>query len=176
MLKIQRTANGEIVFTLAGRLEADNLSDLSTLIAAEPSGRLLVLDLKDVVLVDRNIVRFLIERSVIVCDTDEFRIDESWLSIAPPSAKDSLVLSAHWPATSEPSSKMRCGREAGCHRRSVAGVTTNPDQCEGGYDAQRVHAGDRRLVARGRRQRRTRIVHYCSQSGKACGANSLCPS
>jgi hypothetical protein len=35
MLKIQRTANGEIVFTLTGRLEADNLSDLSTLIAAE---------------------------------------------------------------------------------------------------------------------------------------------
>jgi anti-anti-sigma regulatory factor len=59
MLKIQRTANGEIVFTLSGRLEADNVSELSTLLAAEPSGRPLVLDLKDVVLVDRDIVRFL---------------------------------------------------------------------------------------------------------------------
>jgi formate hydrogenlyase transcriptional activator len=33
-----------------------------------------------------------IERSVIVCDTDEFRIDESWLSTAPP-ARDGRVLS-----------------------------------------------------------------------------------
>jgi formate hydrogenlyase transcriptional activator len=33
-----------------------------------------------------------IERSVIVCDTDEFRIDESWLSTAPP-ARDSRALS-----------------------------------------------------------------------------------
>ena len=34
-----------------------------------------------------------IERSVIVCDTDEFRIDGSWLSTAPP-AKNSRVLSS----------------------------------------------------------------------------------
>src|SRR5262249_8240446 len=34
-----------------------------------------------------------IERSVIVCDTDEFRIDESWLSTASP-AKNSRVLSS----------------------------------------------------------------------------------
>ena len=59
MLKIQRSANGEVVFTVSGRLDADNVSDLSTLIAAEPVGRTLVLDLKDVVLVDRDVVRFL---------------------------------------------------------------------------------------------------------------------
>jgi len=59
MLKIQRNANGEVVFTLSGRLAADNMSDLSTLLAAEPARRVLVLDLKDVVLVDRDIVRFL---------------------------------------------------------------------------------------------------------------------
>src|SRR5262245_30044353 len=34
-----------------------------------------------------------IERSVIVCDTNEFRIDESWLSTAPPT-KNSRVLSS----------------------------------------------------------------------------------
>jgi hypothetical protein len=44
---------------------------------------------------------------------------------------------------------------------------------EGGHDAQRVHTGDRWFVARGRRQSRIRIVHYCSQSGNGCGANSL---
>ena len=59
MLKIQRNGNGEIVFTLSGRLGTDNVTELSALLAAEHAGRLLVLDLKDVVLVDREIVRFL---------------------------------------------------------------------------------------------------------------------
>jgi anti-anti-sigma regulatory factor len=59
MLKIQRKANGDVVLTLSGRLEADNESELSALLAAEPPGRAVVLDLKDVVLVDRDMVRFL---------------------------------------------------------------------------------------------------------------------
>ena len=45
--------------TVSGRLDADNVSELSALLAAEPAGRAVVLDLKDVVLVDRDIVRFL---------------------------------------------------------------------------------------------------------------------
>ncbi len=59
MLKIQRTANGDVVFTVSGRLEADNISELSALLAAEQDGRTRVLDLKDVVLVDGDVVRFL---------------------------------------------------------------------------------------------------------------------
>jgi anti-anti-sigma regulatory factor len=59
MLKIQRNANGKVVLTLSGRLDADSLSELSTALDAEPSGRTVVLDLKDVVLVDRDTVRFL---------------------------------------------------------------------------------------------------------------------
>jgi anti-anti-sigma regulatory factor len=59
MLKIQRKANGDVVLTLSGRLQADNVSELSALLAAEPAGRAVVLDLKDLVLVDRDIVRFL---------------------------------------------------------------------------------------------------------------------
>jgi anti-anti-sigma regulatory factor len=59
MLKIQRSANGEVVFTVSGRLDADNVAELSTLLAEEPTGRALVLDLKDVVLVDRDVIRFL---------------------------------------------------------------------------------------------------------------------
>jgi anti-anti-sigma regulatory factor len=62
MLKIQRKANGDVVLTLSGRLQADNVSELVALLAAEPAGRALVLDLKDVVLVDRDIVRFLLAR------------------------------------------------------------------------------------------------------------------
>jgi hypothetical protein len=59
MLKIRRKANGDVVLTLSGRLEADNVSELSALLAAEPAGRTVVLDLKDVVLVDRDTVQFL---------------------------------------------------------------------------------------------------------------------
>jgi anti-anti-sigma regulatory factor len=62
MLKIQRSANGDIVFTVSGRLDANNVSQLSTLLAEEVTGGAVVLDLKDVVLVDRDIVRFLRER------------------------------------------------------------------------------------------------------------------
>jgi anti-anti-sigma regulatory factor len=59
MLKIQRTANGDVVFTVSGRLAADNVSQLSALLAAEQDGRTRVLDLKDLVLVDSDAVRFL---------------------------------------------------------------------------------------------------------------------
>jgi len=59
MLKIQRTVNGDVVFTVSGRLEAHNISELSALLAVEPGGRTRVLDLKDVVLVDSDVVRFL---------------------------------------------------------------------------------------------------------------------
>jgi anti-anti-sigma regulatory factor len=57
MLKIQRT--GDVVFTVSGRLEADNVNELSALLAAEQDGRTRVLDLKDLVLVDSEAVRFL---------------------------------------------------------------------------------------------------------------------
>jgi len=59
MRKIQRRGNGEVVFTVSGRLQADNVGELSALLAAEPAGRTLVLDLKDLLLVDRDAVHFL---------------------------------------------------------------------------------------------------------------------
>jgi hypothetical protein len=59
MRKIQRRRNGEVVFTVSGRLEAGNISELSDLLTAEPTDRPVVLDLKDVVLVDRDVVRYL---------------------------------------------------------------------------------------------------------------------
>jgi hypothetical protein len=59
MLKIQRTANGEVVFAVSGRLEADSLGELSVLLALESSGRPIALELQDLVLVDRGAVDFL---------------------------------------------------------------------------------------------------------------------
>src|SRR6266852_4022706 len=76
MLRIQRTANGDVVFTVSGRLEAHNISELSALLAAEQGGRTRVLDLKDVVLVDGDVVRFLC-----ACDNDS--IDEGIIGRSP---------------------------------------------------------------------------------------------
>jgi hypothetical protein len=59
MLRIQRAANGDGAFTVSGQLEAGNLSELSALLAAEAADGPLVLDLHDLILVDRAAVRFL---------------------------------------------------------------------------------------------------------------------
>ena len=59
MFKIQRIANGEVVLAVIGQLQADNVGELSALLAAEPAGRELALDLKDLVLVDREAIHFL---------------------------------------------------------------------------------------------------------------------
>ena len=59
MLKIRRLTNGEVVFTVSGRLEACNIRELSALLTLEPAGKTLVLDLTDLLLVDRETVRFL---------------------------------------------------------------------------------------------------------------------
>jgi anti-anti-sigma regulatory factor len=58
MLKITRAANGEVVFKLSGRMDAENVSELEKLLSAEASGRRVVLDLEDLTLVDRDVVSF----------------------------------------------------------------------------------------------------------------------
>jgi hypothetical protein len=59
MLKVQRTAKGKVVFAVSGRLEADSLRELAALLALEASTRAVMLELKDLVLVDRDAVSFL---------------------------------------------------------------------------------------------------------------------
>ena len=59
MLKITRTANEGVVFNLTGRMGAENVNELENLINAEASGRRVVLDLKDLRLVDQEVVSFL---------------------------------------------------------------------------------------------------------------------
>jgi hypothetical protein len=59
MLKITRTANGEVVFTLSGRMDTENLAELETLVAPEAEDRRIVLDLRDLTLVDQEAVSFL---------------------------------------------------------------------------------------------------------------------
>jgi hypothetical protein len=59
VLKITRAANGEVVIKLSGRMGAENLGELEKLISAEADGRPIILDLKDLKLVDQDAVNFL---------------------------------------------------------------------------------------------------------------------
>jgi hypothetical protein len=59
MLRIQRSANGRVILTLSGRIEAEHLEELQRVCSLEALDRLLVLDLKDVTLVDRDAVKYL---------------------------------------------------------------------------------------------------------------------
>jgi len=59
MLKITRAANGEVVFKLSGRMGAENVGELERLFSTEAGSRPIVLDLKDLTLVDEDAVSFL---------------------------------------------------------------------------------------------------------------------
>ena len=59
LLKIHRRTNPTLVFTVSGRLDVENVCELCHLIDAEPTGAVVVLDLTDLVLADRDAVRYL---------------------------------------------------------------------------------------------------------------------
>ena len=69
MLKITRAANGEVVFSLSGRMDAENVGELETLLSAEASDHSIVLNLKDLRLVDQDVVSFLRR-----CETDGIQL------------------------------------------------------------------------------------------------------
>jgi hypothetical protein len=59
MLKITRAANEEVVFTVSGRVDAENLAELGRLLRSEASGPRITLDLTELTLVDQEAVLFL---------------------------------------------------------------------------------------------------------------------
>jgi hypothetical protein len=59
MLKIQRSANGAVVFKLSGRLENEHIAELETVIDAETKDRRIVLDLQDMTLTGEDGINFL---------------------------------------------------------------------------------------------------------------------
>jgi hypothetical protein len=59
MLRITRTANGEVVFKLSGRIETVDVAEVKALLSAETSGRHVLLDLIDLTLVNQEVVSFL---------------------------------------------------------------------------------------------------------------------
>jgi anti-anti-sigma regulatory factor len=59
MLRIERLANGVAVFRLIGRLNVENVAELQSLFELESQDRQMILDLKDLTLVDREAIRIL---------------------------------------------------------------------------------------------------------------------
>jgi anti-anti-sigma regulatory factor len=69
MLKIQRSSNGEVVFTLVGRIQIEDVAELQRLFNLEEVDRPIALDLQDVTLIGRDAVKFLAR-----CEADSIRL------------------------------------------------------------------------------------------------------
>jgi len=69
MLMIRRAGNGEVVFTVSGQMDRGNVAELQSLISSEATGRRIVLDLKDLILADQDVVSFLVR-----CEADGIQL------------------------------------------------------------------------------------------------------
>jgi anti-anti-sigma regulatory factor len=70
VLRIQRSANGRVVYTLSGRIEAEDVKELRQLLASETDGQILVLDLRNVTIVNQGAVNFLAG-----CEADSIKLE-----------------------------------------------------------------------------------------------------
>lgn len=59
MLRIERSANGQVVFTLSGRMQMEDIEQLQQLLGVETPGQPVTFDLRDVTLVNQDAVTFL---------------------------------------------------------------------------------------------------------------------
>jgi anti-anti-sigma regulatory factor len=59
MLKLQRSSNGQVILSLSGEIDNQDITELETQIKSEEKGRSIVLDLKDMTLVSRDAIGFL---------------------------------------------------------------------------------------------------------------------
>jgi anti-anti-sigma regulatory factor len=76
MLRITRKANGEVVLKVSGQLNAENVVEVVTLIAAESKGSRIVLDCEDLRSVDAEAVKFLEN-----CEADSIKLKNCGLYI-----------------------------------------------------------------------------------------------
>jgi anti-anti-sigma regulatory factor len=60
MFKIERSDGESVVLSVSGRIQAADLAELQKLLESEAGHHSLVLDLREVKLVDRDVVRFLL--------------------------------------------------------------------------------------------------------------------
>ena len=59
-LRIERSSDAElVVFTLTGRMEIQDVAELQRVLSQEQGNPRIVLDLRDIVLIDRDAVKFI---------------------------------------------------------------------------------------------------------------------
>jgi len=61
MLRIERSANGQVVFTLSGRMQTEDIEQVRQLLVGEAAGRRVMINLRDVTLINQDAVAFLAE-------------------------------------------------------------------------------------------------------------------
>jgi hypothetical protein len=76
MLRIERSTNGQVVFTLSGRMQTEDIEQFRQLLVVETPGRQLVFDLRDVTLVNQDVVSFFA-----ACEAQGIRLDSCPLHI-----------------------------------------------------------------------------------------------
>src|SRR4051794_14046097 len=59
MLRIERSTNGQVVFTLSGRIQTEDIEQFQRLLVVETSGQPVMFDLRDLTLVNQDAVTFL---------------------------------------------------------------------------------------------------------------------
>jgi hypothetical protein len=60
MLRIQRSENEAVVFTLSGQMDKEAIAEVETLINSEVGGCRIALDLKDVTMANEDAITFLV--------------------------------------------------------------------------------------------------------------------
>jgi hypothetical protein len=76
MLRIERSANGQVVFTLSGRMQTEDIAQFRQLLVVETSGQQLIFNLRYVTLVNQDAVTFLAH-----CEANGIKIENCPLYI-----------------------------------------------------------------------------------------------
>ena len=76
MLRIERSANGQVEFTLSGRMQSEDIEQFQQLLDVETPGQPLMFNLRDVTLVNQDAVRFLAE-----CEAKGIKIENCPLHV-----------------------------------------------------------------------------------------------
>ena len=76
MLRIERSANGQVVFTLSGRIQTEDIEQFQQLLVIERPGKPVMFDLRDVTLVNQDSVAFLAD-----CEAKGIKLESCSLHI-----------------------------------------------------------------------------------------------
>ncbi len=76
MLRIERSANGRVVFTLSGRMQTEDIEQFRQILVLETAGQPLMFNLRDVTLVNQDVIAFLAE-----CEVNGIKLENCPLHI-----------------------------------------------------------------------------------------------